>query len=220
MTKETTRWLGIEARRRVERLNRMPSFSKKSSASGVSLSVVLALLGLGASSVFAGCSSSSNAPAASSDASTDGQAGPPSPLGVPVSSCAGCTVCGGVLGSPTTGITYCTADCTTDTDCPSGTGCTASPSSSTLSNECLKTCTSNTDCTSPFVCRSDLPAPGSFCWSPYPPPSDAGPDAAPDAGAVTTVDAGDAGSAATVDAGDDAGLDAGLSDASVDAASE
>ena len=199
----------------------MPSFSKKSAASGVSLSVVLALLGLGASSVFAGCSSSSNSPVASSDASTDGEAGPPSPLGVPVSSCAGCTVCGGVLGSPTTGITYCTADCTTDTDCPSGTACTATPSSSSsLSNECLKTCTSNTDCTSPFVCRSDLPTPGSFCWSPYPPPSDAGPDAAPEAGAVATGDAGDAGSVATVDAGADAGLDAGLSDASASAASD
>jgi hypothetical protein len=197
----------------------MPSFSKKSSASGVSLSVVLALLGLGASSVFAGCSSSSNAPAASSDASTDAEAGPPSPLGVPVSNCNGCTVCGGVLGSPTTGISYCTADCTTDMDCPSGTGCTASPSSSSLSNECLKTCTSNTDCTSPFVCRTDLPTPGGFCWSPYP-PSDAGPDAAADAGVMAAGDAGDAGSAPAVDASADAALDAAPSDTGLDAASD
>jgi hypothetical protein len=164
------------------------------------------------------CSSddSSNPGDASADSSMQVEAavdaGPPPPLGVPVSSCAGCPVCGGVLGSPTTGITYCTQNCDAGTDCPTGLACVPNQTSMFLRNECIRTCTSNADCTAPFICRSDLVSPGSFCWSPYPtpatptmpmpdagtaadaadgaPPADTG---APDAGDGAPSDAGDAG---------------------------
>jgi hypothetical protein len=177
-----------------------------------------------------GCSSSSAGPSGA-DASLDApvEAGPTPPLGVPVASCAGCPVCGGVLGSATKGITYCTQDCTTNTDCPSGTGCVVNSTSPGLSNECLKTCTSDSDCTGfddpdtgapPFVCRSDLATPGSFCWSPYPPPDaglvvDAGGDAAAEAGpADAATPPSDTGAPA------DSGADAALSDAADAAAGD
>jgi hypothetical protein len=150
-------------------------------------------------------------------------AGPPSPLGVPVPSCAGCTgICGGVLASATTGFTFCTQDCTTDTGCPAGTACAADvltsdlPDGSQLPNECLKTCTTDTDCSGGFICRSDIATTGSFCWSPFPPPVDAGQvasEAGPDAGIADT--------GTPVEAGPDAsGPDASSADASTDAASE
>jgi hypothetical protein len=190
-------------------------------------SALLALPGL-LVSLFAlggtGCSSSSSPAAPPSDASTapDVEAGPPSPLGVPVASCAGCAVlCGGVLATATTGFTFCTQDCTTNADCPSGTGCAADvltsdlPDASQLPNECLKTCTTDADCSGGFICRSDIATTGSFCWSPFPPPVDAGQgagEAGPDAG---TADAGTPG-----EAGPDAsGPDASTADAS-DAAPE
>jgi hypothetical protein len=164
----------------------------------------------------AGCSASSGAPASNLDASADTSTfdGPAPPLGVPVSSCNGCPVCGGVLASPTTGITYCTQDCTADTDCPSGTGCVAALSNAALANECIKKCTTGADCSGGFICRSDLPTVGSFCWSSYPPPADAGPvsEAGTDAG---TADSGDA---APAEAGADSG--APPSDAAADALSE
>jgi hypothetical protein len=144
-----------------------------------------------------GCSDSSAGPsgtdaAALGDVQGDVQveAGPPPPLGVPVMSCAGCPVCGGVLGSPTSGIRYCTQDCSTSADCPTGTACTANTTASVLPSECLKTCAADTDCTAPFICRSDLGTPGSFCWSPYPPvgsrTSDAGDASVLDAGVSDT----------------------------------
>jgi hypothetical protein len=180
-----------------------------------------------------GCSDSSAGPSAG-DASLDAPveaAGPTPPLGVPVSSCAGCPVCGGVLGSATKGITYCTQDCTTNTDCPSGTGCVVNTTSPGLLNECLKTCTSDSDCTPfdnadtgapPFICRSDLGSPGNFCWSPFPPPMgpavDAGDAAAPEE--AGPVDAG----TPPIDTGappsDSGGTDAALSDAADAAAGD
>jgi hypothetical protein len=194
----------------------MPTLSKRSFANALPRGLAYALVA-SAASVAVGCSDSSGAPATSSDASAteasvvDGQAGPPPPLGVPIAStrCASCNVCGGVLGSPTTGIAYCTQDCTTDADCPSGLGCVAALSTASLSNECIKKCASSSDCTAPFICRSDLPTPGSFCWSPYPPPKDAGPPA---------IDAGsDAGPSGSTDAGDAGPADAGPGDAATDA---
>jgi hypothetical protein len=198
----------------------MSSFgSKKSLASVLSRGLALVLCTFGASGAI-GCSDSSSGSAPIGDASaigdalaTDGpavavEAGPP-PLGVPIATCAGCAVCGGVLGSPTTGISYCTQDCTTDTDCPSGLGCVAALSSSQLSNECIKTCSSNTDCIAPFICRHDLPTAGNFCWSPYPPqqPEDAG-SAVADTGAASGPDG-------SVGAGDAAPVEAGPADAAV-----
>src|SRR5450432_1788478 len=84
--------------------------------------LVVSLFALGQN----GCSDDSATPSGG-DASADVQAdvlveaGPPPPLGVPVTSCTGCPVCGGVLGSATTGITYCTQNCATNTDCPTAT---------------------------------------------------------------------------------------------------
>ncbi len=163
-----------------------------------------------------GCSDSSTATPAdasadSSNADAQGEAGPAPPLGVPVSSCAGCPVCGGVLGSPTAGITYCTQNCDAGSDCPTGTACVPNQTSKFLLNECIRTCTSDTDCTAPFICRSDLVSPGSFCWSPYPAPASTQPDSG------TTADAGDAGGpdAQTPDTGApvEAGPDGALTDA-------
>jgi hypothetical protein len=145
-----------------------------------------------------GCSSSSSPGAPVSDASAPdaAEAGPASPLGVPVASCAGCAdICGGVLASATTGFTFCTQDCTTNADCPTGTGCAADvltselPDGSQLPSECLKTCTTDTDCSGGFICRSDIATTGSYCWSPFPPPVDAGQgagEAGPDAGVADT----------------------------------
>jgi hypothetical protein len=177
-----------------------------------------------------GCSSSSPAGAPASDASTS-EGGPPSPLGVPVATCAGCAVvCGGVLASATTGFTFCTQDCATNADCPTGTGCAADvltsqlPAGQQLPNECLKTCTTDADCSGGFVCRSDIATAGSFCWSPFPPPVDAGsgaPEAGPDAAAEAgTSEAGTSEAGGPDASGPDAsGPDASAGDAS-DAASE
>ncbi len=162
-----------------------------------------------------GCSDSSSAPsgdASTADASTaDVDAGPPPPLGVPEPSCAGCPVCGGVLASATTGFTYCTQNCATNSDCPAGTACAATVLSSGLSGQCLRSCTSDADCAGGFICRSDLPSPGAFCWSPYPPVVDAGQHAASDA---STEDAGAADTGAS-DASLDASPDGEASDAAV-----
>jgi hypothetical protein len=158
------------------------------------------------------CSSddSSSPGDASADSSMQAEAafdGPAPPLGVPVSSCAGCPVCGGVLGSPTTGITYCTENCDAGSDCPTGTACVPNQTSSLLRNECIRTCTSNADCTAPFICRSDLVSPGSFCWSPYPAPATSMPDSgtATDAGDAGTVDSGTPADTGAPDAGPDSG---------------
>jgi hypothetical protein len=196
--------------------------TKKASLGWGLAGLLVSLLALGAS----GCSSTSDAPSGS-DASADVQAdvqadvvvdaGPPPPLGVPVSSCAGCPVCDGILGSATTGIFFCTKDCTAATDCPTGTTCVANPSSSLLDDECLATCTSDSDCVAPFICRSDLPGtPGSFCWTPYPPPSEAG---APDAGPADSGPADTGAPAADAGVPDSAITDAASPDAS-DAAAE
>jgi hypothetical protein len=134
----------------------------------------------------------------------DVEAGPPPPLGVPVPSCAGCPTCGGVLSGPDSGLTYCTQACTTNADCPTGTGCVMNVISPTLDDECLRTCATDTDCSGGFICRTDLGTPGGYCWSPYPPPVDAG---------IPPVEAG---ADAEVDASADAALptDAGEPDAS------
>ena len=194
----------------------MPFITKKSRAG-----LAMALCALGASVAAAGCSASSSGATPSSDASTaDGEAGPPPPLGVPVASCAGCPVCGGVLGSATTGLTYCTQDCKTNADCPAGTGCVAALSSAALASECIKTCTADSDCSGGFICRSDLPTAGSFCWSSYPPQVDAGSraDGASEAGSDAAPGSGDAGPA---DANRDVEADAAASDAvAADASSE
>src|SRR5580698_3188113 len=111
--------------------------TKKASLGWGLAGLLVSLLALGAG----GCSSTSDAPSGS-DASADVQAdvvvdaGPPPPLGVPVSSCAGCPVCDGILGSATTGIFFCTKDCTAATDCPTKTACVVNPSSSLLDMEC------------------------------------------------------------------------------------
>jgi hypothetical protein len=146
-----------------------------------------------------GCSDNNSAQprgdASTSDALGEDGGGPPPPLGVPVASCAGCPICGGVLGGPTTGITYCTQVCKASADCPTGTACVANTTSSMiLDMNCLKTCTGDSDCKSPFICRSDFPTPGMYCWSPYPTPSAAGPDAAvADTGAAETGAPADSG---------------------------
>jgi hypothetical protein len=188
------------------------------------------ILGWGGSLVIAslctfaqsGCSDSSSAPSGG-DASTadvqadveiDGmaEAGPPPPLGVPVATCEGCPVCGGVLGSATTGISYCTKTCTATADCPAGTACVMNTTSATLLDmQCIKTCTSSADCTAPFICRSDLLTPGSYCWSPFPAPlSGAGMDAAaPDSGlADTGAPPEDTGASSEAGAAPDGGPDA------------
>ena len=176
--------------------------------------LVVSLFALGPS----GCSSDSASPTGGDASTADVQAdvmveaGLPPPLGVPVTTCAGCPVCAGVLGGPTTGISYCTQDCTTTADCPTGTACVANTNSAMfLDMQCIKTCASNSDCTTPFVCRSDLPTAGSYCWSPYPPPgnggADAGDAAVADTGVETTPEAGTPDSGAP-DAQSDAGADA------------
>jgi hypothetical protein len=180
--------------------------------------LVLSLVGPG----ITGCSDSSAGPSAGDASLVDGpvDAAPP-PLGVPVANCAACNsaVCGGVLGSATTGITYCTEVCTSNSDCPMGTGCVANSTSKALSNNCLATCTADTDCTAPFICRSDLGSPGSYCWSPYPPvggaTSDAGDAAVAEAGAPDTgTPPSEAG--APPDSGEP--TDSGAADAAADAA--
>ena len=177
--------------------------------------LVMSLSALGVT----GCSDSSAGPSGGDASVADGavDAAPP-PFGVPVSDCTACisSICGGVLGSPDSGITYCTEVCTTTADCPMGTACVANSTSKDLSNNCLKTCTGDTDCTAPFICRTDLGSPGSYCWSPYPPlgtsTPDAGqtPDAAPDTG-TTPSDAG-----APLDSGEPS--DSGLADVTADVA--
>jgi hypothetical protein len=151
--------------------------------------LVLSLAALGGT----GCSDSSSG-ASAGDASVDDGAVDAAPplLGVPVASCAACpsAVCAGVLGSATTGITYCTEVCTTNTDCPTGTACVANSTSKDLSDNCLKICTGDADCPAPFICRPDLGSPGSYCWSPYPP-----------VGSETLSDAGDAAVAEAPDTG-------------------
>src|SRR5579859_2628416 len=99
----------------------------KSASFGWGLVVSLCVLGSN------GCSGSSAQPAGGDASTPDAmvEAGPP-PLGVPVSSCAGCPVCGGVLSSPTTGISYCTQDCKMSADCPTGFGCVANENSTML----------------------------------------------------------------------------------------
>jgi hypothetical protein len=185
------------------------------------------------SSGLAGCSQSSSGSASGADASPISEAeagstpvadGGPPPIGDPVASCNGCPLCGGVLASATTGVSYCTEDCTTSATCPTGTACLTDPMSNQLSKQCLKTCAVDSDCSGVFVCRSDIEDAGSICWSPFPPRA-GGPDAssvvadsAAEDGAAA-LDAGvgsDAGDAATVTASDasaDAG-DAKPSDAS------
>jgi hypothetical protein len=162
-------------------------------------------------SVFAGCSQSSGGavPADGSAPQADGPVsqadGPVSPagdgavpqLGDPVTSCDGCPVCGGALASATTGVSFCTKDCTSDADCVTGTVCVQDPVSSQLTKECLKTCHANTDCSGIFVCRSDVAPGATICWSPYPPPKSAIADAGPD---VTDSGAPDTGSAVGSDA--------------------
>jgi hypothetical protein len=181
--------------------------------------------------VAVGCSSSSASPSTGDDASTPDSSVIDSgivdtgivdaampPLGVPITTCAGCAVCGGLLLTATTGTNYCTVDCTTDSDCPAGsnTACIPNIMSAAANSECIRTCQADSDCTLPFVCRHDLPTAGGYCWSPYretdaiTPFPDAGPDAttAPDSG--TTPDAGpspdaatDSGASTTGDAADD-----------------
>ncbi|HEX4447188.1 MAG TPA: hypothetical protein VH044_10645, partial [Polyangiaceae bacterium] len=146
------------------------------------------------------------------------EAAPP-PLGVPVSSCAGCPVCGGILTGPDAGATYCTQPCSTSADCPTGTGCVMNVLTASLDMNCLRTCTTDTDCAGGFICRSDLGTTGSYCWSPYPTPVDSGTpvaDASTDAGVdAATADAGEPD--ATPDA---ATPDAATPDASSDAAAD
>ena len=148
-----------------------------------------------------GCSSDSAAPSGSDASTSDvvmmGDDGAPPPLGVPLKSCAGCPVCGGVLTSATEGTSYCTQACKASSDCPMGTGCVPNTNSAMiLDMQCLKTCTSDTDCTTPFICRSDLPTAGKYCWSPFPavkPTTGGGDAAAPDTGVAETgapVDSG------------------------------
>jgi hypothetical protein len=187
--------------------------SKKTFVRRLLAGPVLVLVAWGAS----GCSDSSSPSNPVSDASTaDVEAGPPPPLGVPVTSCAGCPVCGGILTSPDAGATYCTQACSTNADCPSGTGCVMNVLTASLDMDCLRTCTSNADCLGGFICRSDLGTPGSFCWSPYPTPVDSGTpvaDAAADAGVdAAPADAGEPDGATpdgSADAATDAALDAG-----------
>jgi hypothetical protein len=198
------------------------AFSRRGLTSAACLSGVLAL---------AACSSSSSpdngGDASTSDASPDTgvvDAAMP-PIGVPIPSCAGCNVCGGALVTPDSGVTFCTVDCTTDSDCPagSGTACIANINSPNmgLSNECIKTCSVDTDCVAPFVCRHDLATPGGYCWSPYgetdasTPFGEAGADGGtPDSGAA--VDGG-----GTADGGAPDAADAGTTaDASSDGPSE
>ncbi|HEX3769729.1 MAG TPA: hypothetical protein VHV30_02635 [Polyangiaceae bacterium] len=168
---------------------------------------------------IAACSSSSNSDNGGGDASTSdagGEAGMP-PIGVPLASCAGCPICGGALVTPDSGVSFCTVDCTTDSDCPagSGTACIASINSPGmgLSNECIKTCSADGDCQSPFVCRHDLATPGGYCWSPYgetdasTPIPEAGVDSGasdggtPESGATPDSGAADSGGADAADAG-------------------
>jgi hypothetical protein len=188
--------------------------SKKSSLGWGLGGLVVSLFALGSS----GCSSDSASPTGGDASTADVQAdvveaGPPPPLGVPLSTCAGCPVCAGVLGSPTTGISYCTKDCTTTADCPTGTACVANTTSATLLDmQCIKTCATDSDCTTPFICRSDLSTAGSYCWSPFPPPgyggTDGGDAAVADTGVPeTTPEAGTPDSGAP-DAQADAGADA------------
>jgi hypothetical protein len=150
-----------------------------------------------------GCSSNSAAPTGGDASATDALIGDDAaaqPLGVPVTSCAGCPVCGGVLTSATEGTSYCTQACSASMACPTGTGCVPNANSANLlDKQCLKTCTTDSDCTTPFICRSDLPAPGKFCFSKWPPVSGTTGTDAGDAAAV-----GDTGAAETgtpVDAG-------------------
>jgi hypothetical protein len=185
--------------------------TKKASLGRALTGLLVSLFALGAG----GCSSTSDAPSGS-DASADVQAdvvvdaGPPPPLGVPVPSCAGCPVCDGILGSPTTGIFFCTKDCTA-ADCPTGTACVANPSSTLLDKECLATCTSDGDCVAPFICRSDVPgSSGSYCWTPYPPPVEAG---APDAGPADSGPSDTGAPVADTGAPDSAVTDAAVTDA-------
>jgi hypothetical protein len=105
------------------------------------------------------------------------------------------------------GITYCTQTCKASADCPTGTACVANTTSSKiLDMNCLKTCTGDSDCKSPFICRSDLPTPGNYCWSPYPPPSAGGQDAAVvDAGAAETGSPADSGAQPDSGASPDSG---------------
>ena len=161
-----------------------------------------------------GCSDSAGAPGADASTADVVEAGPPPPLGVPVSSCSGCPVCGGVLTGPDAGVGYCTQNCATNSDCPTGTACALAVLSTGLAGQCLRSCTGDTDCQGGFICRSDLASPGQFCWSAFPPPAvDAGQDAALDAS--SDANAGDTGAADTgaPDAGSDASPDGEAPDA-------
>ncbi len=185
------------------------------SSAGALLCLVTSLSGA------AGCSQSSSGAASGADAATTSNAeggstlgtdaASPSPsIGDPVASCDGCPVCGGTLASATTGVSYCTEDCTTSATCPTGTACLTDPVSSQLSKQCLKTCAADSDCSGIFVCRSDIEDGGSVCWSPYP-PRDAGTDASSagaDSGALdagSALDAADASPVVAADSGSDAG---------------
>jgi hypothetical protein len=159
------------------------------------------IVGAAGSTAVAGCSSDSASPAGGGDASTvdamseasahpNEAAAAPIPVGDPTTDCNACTVCGGVLLSATTGISYCTADCTTTADCPSGTACIPNITSAVLGNQCIETCAADSDCTAPFVCRVDVPTPGGYCWSPYPPRTDAATPFPVEAGADAGADAG------------------------------
>jgi hypothetical protein len=202
----------------------MVAKAKRAGSARVSVRVAASLFVVGLAVVgdATGCSSSSGAPPgidASADVGPLSDA-PTPPLGVPVSSCAGCPVCAGTLGSATTGISYCTVDCTSTADCPSGTGCVANATSDALSEQCLATCQTSADCTAPFICRSDLATPGNYCWSPYPPPVDGGAPAGDggDAGPGPGPDAASTDAAADTGAVGDTGAptDASASDASAD----
>jgi hypothetical protein len=186
---------------------------------GLPLTLSGALLAAASGGGLEGCSSSSNGgPAdAAADVAVPYEGGPPA-LGVPIANCNGCDgtlTCGGVLAGPEAGITYCTEQCGEAGEvCPTGLTCVPNVLTPALYDECLVGCSKDTDCQAPFICRSDV-APVSVCWSPYPPPSDAGstPDAGTDGGDAGTPesdagepDASDAGST-TTDAGD-AGLGA------------
>jgi hypothetical protein len=170
--------------------------------------------------ILGGCSDSSSGNDAGTDGSspqdspttqaeTGGDAGPP-PIGDPVTSCGNCPVCGGALASATVGVSYCTQNCQTDTDCVTGTACLPDPMGSQLTKECLKTCHTDADCKGIFVCRSDIVDARSVCWSSYPPP------VVPDAGSGG-LDSGGADAAPAADASPEAGSDAASgSDATTD----
>ncbi len=205
---------GLEMKRTLSR--RLSLGASKLGSAGVLLCLASSLAWLG------GCSDSSSGAEAGADgaspqdAATVEEAGiappveaGPQPIGDPVASCGSCPVCGGALASATTGVSYCTQNCQTDSDCPKGTACMTDPIASALNKQCLKPCQANSDCAGIFICRSDIEDAGNVCWSPYPPP------VAPDGG-TGGIDSGGADAGPGVDAAPEAGSDA-ASDSGLDA---